>query len=145
MAVSRTQVSRADRVGQMRREYVKVLPAIFTKQESFRVKVGNRSDELVIHALDSMCWCQISRPLPARFCEGRKAQCTTRIALLTSNVFGRRSKLAVLCEGVHQRPGHHEMVEHADVDQGQCLGEGPGQSQVGLAGLGRAGRMVVRQ
>jgi hypothetical protein len=43
----------------MRCECVKVLPTIFTKHESFRVKVGNRSDELAIHELDSMYWCQI--------------------------------------------------------------------------------------
>jgi hypothetical protein len=38
----------------MRCECVKVLASIFAKDEPFRLKVGNRSDELAIHALDSM-------------------------------------------------------------------------------------------
>lgn len=45
----------------MRCEYVKVFSSIFTQQESFRVKVGNRNDELAIHALDSMYWSSVGR------------------------------------------------------------------------------------
>jgi hypothetical protein len=79
MTVSRDQVGRAYRVGQMRCEYVKVLPSIFTKHESFRVKVWNRSAELAIHALDSMYWCQISRPLSATSCDSRQRSVCWRV------------------------------------------------------------------
>lgn len=51
----------------------------------------------------------------------------------------------MLGKRVHQGPGHHEMIEHADIDQGQRLAQRVGEAQVGLARLRRAGRVVVRQ
>jgi len=59
MTVGRTQVGRADRIGQVRCECVEVLASILAEREPFRVQLGNRSDEFAIHALDSMDWCRL--------------------------------------------------------------------------------------
>src|SRR3954463_13374174 len=100
MTVSRDQVRRAYRVGDMRCESVKVLPSIFTKHESFRVKVWNRSDELAIHELDSMYWCQISRPLSATRCDSRQWSSFTQFDLVAARVIEKIvSLLARFCEG----------------------------------------------
>lgn len=51
----------------------------------------------------------------------------------------------MLRKGMHQRPGHDEMVEHPDVHEIQGLDEGARQAQVGFARFRQAGRVVVRE
>ena len=48
-------------------------------------------------------------------------------------------------EGQGGAAGHDEMVQDLDVYQGQCLLERLRQHFVGMAGLGHAGWMVVRE
>jgi hypothetical protein len=38
--------------------------------------------------------------------------------------------------------GHDQMIEHADVDQLQCLAQAPRDEFIGVTGLGDAGRML---
>jgi hypothetical protein len=74
MAVSRGEVGRAQRIREMSRKYVKVLAPIFTKYESFRLKVRNGNGKRTIHevAYFFMYWWGIGRPLSAATCDSRQ-------------------------------------------------------------------------
>ena len=53
--------------------------------------------------------------------------------------------LPMFRERMHLPSGHDEMVEYAHVHQRQGLHQRARQQQIRFAGLGRAGRVVVRQ
>lgn len=57
----------------------------------------------------------------------------------------RMSHLAVLGKRMHLVPGNNKVVEDAHVDKCQRLHERARQQQVGLAGGGHAGWVVMRQ
>jgi len=54
LAVVRSQVGGGDRIGQVRREGIEVLAPVCAKQEPLGAKDWDGSDELAVHALDSL-------------------------------------------------------------------------------------------
>ncbi len=51
---------------------------------------------------------------------------------------------AELCQRCRGMGGHDKMIEKADIDQLQGVLDAGGQMDVGIAGLRRTGRMVMR-
>ena len=57
----------------------------------------------------------------------------------------RNSEQTAFGEGKRRISRDDEVIEHPDIDQGQGLLERLGQHLIGVAGLGYAGRMIVRE